>query len=614
MTLNDYRDQFRRNLTTMSRTANGGLDLSASATKADSMKTGSAEEAKSLTLENTDRAIEFLYDNRRRYFKSSKELEELILQAAEITNRGIVREGCLFRSGEDSIKYKYARIKDIPAIWAWFTDILYWLLTTQCFEVEEIAAFCEYVINIVGHFFSDGCGKISMLVSAYVFMRFDMECPVYSSREEYYRAAIRDNVPTVSEMHRLMADPEFWDFVSYYLRLCPSREVTYNNILEKQDDGSYLCHLNGFLTGERNRIFRENIEAFYKNNGDAYMIFDCSMLAWIDIDGISVFTELKEDGKKFTLKNLNADCLVLFIVEGFEAHLDEDEKLPEIDLGKCEKVNEGANGVIYRVNDEVVAKTFKSDPDYYDLVRHRIAQKNALISGVPAPFSFGYAMYDGKIVTLMELIRSKSLLQVITSEEDSDGYIIRYAQFIKQLHEIQEENKLKYFTRNLFGEEILSKADRCDGVLPESYKGRARRLIEEVEGPECLVHGDIHPKNIMVCGDEMMFIDFDSFSTGKAVYDIGALYRSLVCNENKGITDRNTFLDLSFEECLRIWDIFIGEYYKDDREEDAQRKVTYAKLIGTVLALAKMIKNHLSPEIISGWTDELEKYIDILSE
>ena len=44
MTLNDYRDQFRRNLTTMSRTANGGLDLSASATKADSMKTGSAEQ------------------------------------------------------------------------------------------------------------------------------------------------------------------------------------------------------------------------------------------------------------------------------------------------------------------------------------------------------------------------------------------------------------------------------------------------------------------------------------------------------------------------------------------------------------------------------------------
>lgn len=42
MTLNDYREQFRRNLMVMSRTANGRLDLSASATKADSMAAGSA--------------------------------------------------------------------------------------------------------------------------------------------------------------------------------------------------------------------------------------------------------------------------------------------------------------------------------------------------------------------------------------------------------------------------------------------------------------------------------------------------------------------------------------------------------------------------------------------
>lgn len=45
MTLNDYREQFRRNLMVMSRTANGRLDLSASATKADSMAAGSAGEA-----------------------------------------------------------------------------------------------------------------------------------------------------------------------------------------------------------------------------------------------------------------------------------------------------------------------------------------------------------------------------------------------------------------------------------------------------------------------------------------------------------------------------------------------------------------------------------------
>ena len=80
MTLNDYREQFRRNLMVMSRTANGRLDLSASATKADSMAAGSAGEARDKALENTDRALEFLFENRRRRFMSVKELEELVLE------------------------------------------------------------------------------------------------------------------------------------------------------------------------------------------------------------------------------------------------------------------------------------------------------------------------------------------------------------------------------------------------------------------------------------------------------------------------------------------------------------------------------------------------------
>ena len=146
----------------------------------------------------------------------------------------------------------------------------------------------------------------------------------------------------------------------------------------------------------------------------------------------------------------------------------------------------------------MVAKTFEQDPDYYDLVSRRIALKNALICGVPAPLSFGYAVYDGKIVTLMELINSRSLMQIIASGEESGEYILRYAQFVKELHEIRDEQTLCRFARDLLGQEILGKADRCDGFLPAEYRGRARSIIEEADEPECLVHGDIQPNNIMI--------------------------------------------------------------------------------------------------------------------
>jgi hypothetical protein len=123
------------------------------------MAAGSADAAKNLALDNTDLAIRYLFENRRRNFKSAEELEKLVLETAEITNKGIVKEGRLFRSGEDSSRFNYARIKDLPFMWDWFIRGFYWLLTSQCFEVEEIAAFCEYVINIVGHFFRTAAVK-----------------------------------------------------------------------------------------------------------------------------------------------------------------------------------------------------------------------------------------------------------------------------------------------------------------------------------------------------------------------------------------------------------------------------------------------------------------------
>ena len=434
MTLYDYRRQFRDNLMIMSRTANGRLDLSASGTKSDSMAVDSAADAQKLAFENTERALRLLFDNRRRTFRSAEELEELVLETAKITNEGITREGCLFRSGEDSTKYNYARIKDIPVMWDRYVRSFSWMLNSQCFEVEEIAAFCEYVINFLGHFFADGCGKISMLISTYVFMRFDLPCPQYTSREEYYRFAVRRKIPSVNDLRQLPADPEFWDFVSYYRRLCPSSGPDLCCVMENAEGNSYICHLTAHQTGAGSGVFRQNIELFYETHGDVLVLFDCSALSWIDRESIRVLADLKASGRRFVLKNLNADCTVLFIVEGFEACLEGEGKLPKIDLSSCKTISEGANGAIYRVSDEVAAKTFKNEPDYYDLVRQRISLRNALVCGVPAPLSLGYAVCGGKIVILMELIRFHSLMKVFASEEDCDEYVIRYAQFIKQLH------------------------------------------------------------------------------------------------------------------------------------------------------------------------------------
>ena len=97
-----------------------------------------------------------------------------------------------------------------------------------------------------------------------------------------------------------------------------------------------------------------------------------------------------------------------------------------------------------------------------------------------------------------------------------------------------------------------------------------------------------------------------------SLYDLGALYRTLFYDKNKDAAVYNSFLGLSFDKCRRIWDLFVGEHYKDEPEETLERRIKEAELIGTVLAMAKHIKTGADPEVISGWAADLEGIIDKL--
>lgn len=619
MTFDAYRRQFNRNLKLMSRTVNGTLSTSSSPTKSISMATNSAEEANKLALENTDRALEFLFSNRRKNFDSAKDLEEFILQTAQIVNKGIVKEGYLFRNGEDCKNITYVKIKDLPEVWEWFIKTFYWMLTNSCFSAEGIAAFCEYVINITGHFFSDGCGKTSMLISTYVFMRFDLPCVIYTSmdeffhtsaRDEYYHIGARSEVPTVSVMRHIFADPEYFNFRRYYLNMCPSRKHDFYYCFEKYSTDKHVCYLMGYLTDSRCIKFRRIIENIYKVKGPTHLIFNCSRLIELGFEGAEFFKDLKESGKSFEFRKPNITCKVLLKIAGLESYLEKGDGIPEIDLGNCTIISEGATGIIYRISDEVVGKLYKGEPDYKQIFKTQKTMRNLLVCGVPAPFSLGYAEYDGKIVSLMELIDSKSLLQILKTETDRDKYFIEYVKLVKSLHAIHDEEKLKFFDKNSFGNEILEKSDRVDRILPVKYKGRARKIIENISEQECLVHGDIHPNNFMMNKDGLLFIDLDSFSTGKAIQDLGELYRTLFLSEYKENSEFNSFLKIPMDISAKIWNGFFSEYYKDKPEAEKQKKLLEAAIIGRVLYLAKSIKLGISSEKIDMEVLEFEKSID----
>jgi hypothetical protein len=185
-----YITQALSNLQTTSRTANGIIDVSTSEDKKDKMvKNLTPNEISSLSTNNFIAALNYLYENREKKFYSPQQLREFVETIAKQINSGITKENILIREGTYSTKYPYTKTTELETAMAKFYTELLDRLNDPTKETEENAAFVEYHIDILDHFFADGCGKVAKAISAWILMQKNLPLPHYTSREEYYTNA-----------------------------------------------------------------------------------------------------------------------------------------------------------------------------------------------------------------------------------------------------------------------------------------------------------------------------------------------------------------------------------------------------------------------------------------
>lgn len=223
-TLEDYLRDARRNLLAMSRTAQGVVDTSASAGKADAMTGVTGDQAADLAQQNYDAAIRLAYEHKDRIFASPQDLRGFVETLASTINQGIVKDGSLIRSS-DSDKYPYVRIANLENYADKFYNGLYERTQDSTADPVEAAAYAEFGIDFAGHFFADGCGKAAKAVSAYMLMRADHPLPEYQGGRAAYYA---HQLPQIAGEDPAADAAGYAKFLTYYRGLFdePSEPVT----------------------------------------------------------------------------------------------------------------------------------------------------------------------------------------------------------------------------------------------------------------------------------------------------------------------------------------------------------------------------------------------------
>lgn len=241
-----YVDSALANLKASSRTAQGVVDTSARAGKAEQMAVKSGDEAASKATANFKSTIEHLYEQRDKKFSSTGDVLSFADGVAKKVNAGITKEGVLLRDS-DSAKFAYTPVDQLPAARKQFAQEFRQRLDSD--DPVETAAWIHYRVNFTDHFYADGVGKTSEALASYVLMRHDHPLPEIKSRKDWFAHAPKVQIdPAKSGWGAYVASPEYANWVSYYRSLFP-KEATAKSLTVRKTGDDCGTGAGGFKPG-----------------------------------------------------------------------------------------------------------------------------------------------------------------------------------------------------------------------------------------------------------------------------------------------------------------------------------------------------------------------------
>jgi len=242
---NTYILASMENLSKTSRTAQWILDASASDNKQFKFENITPEEAWVIALENFQKLSEYIYINKDMQFLSVEELQWFVENIAKKTNEWILKPEYFMRDENPKLdektgkpKYAYTDKDGLDTAFNQFIVEFYDKLNNPATNPIELASRVEYRVNLKDHFFADGCGKTSILLSNFVLMRYGEALPQIRDGKERFKFSWQ----TQRDVSRPEYNPDLETWTEYYKTLFTMNKI--NNCKNIQEINTFISDYN----------------------------------------------------------------------------------------------------------------------------------------------------------------------------------------------------------------------------------------------------------------------------------------------------------------------------------------------------------------------------------
>jgi len=370
--------------------------------------------------------------------------------------------------------------------------------------------------------------------------------------------------------------------------------------------------LSGKIDSNNANDAEQLIRSSLEGKDGAPVEIDMADLAYISSAGLRVLLRTKKNHPDLKITNVNSDVYEILDMTGFTELMTVVKAYRVVSVEGCEAIGRGANGTIYRIDQDNVVKVYNNADALEDIQHEREVAKLALILGIPTAISYDVVRVGESYGSVFELLNAKSFSKLLAADGDNMDWCVKeFVDLLKKIHStVVPAGKLPDIK-----ETVLMWVNFMQDHLPEDASAKLISLVEAVPHDDHMIHGDYHTKNVMLQGDEVLLIDMDTLAVGHPVFELASIYNSMVGYSEYDHEQIKDFQGFDFETGTTFWKKALAAYLDTDDEaritevEDKARIIGYTRMIRRSIR-RKGLESENGRAQIELWKSELLELLD----
>ena len=345
--------------------------------------------------------------------------------------------------------------------------------------------------------------------------------------------------------------------------------------------------IEGRIDASNAAVAEEKIFSIKNDNPGKHTVVDADKLEYISSAGLRVILRLRKEAPQLAIINVAADVYDVFDMTGFTDMVTIEKAYRRMSVEGCEFIAKGANGAVYRYDDETILKTYFAKDALPEIKQERENARKAFVLGINTAIPYGIVRVGDGYGTVTELLNAESVTKLIRANPDDMTQAAKYyIDMLKTIHSIAVEDGEVPDMK----ETALAWADFVAPHLPEAQAKKLRALIEAVPKRNTLMHGDYHTNNIMVQNGEPLLIDMDTLCMGHPVFELGSMFNACIGYSELDHQVTMDFYGYPHEAAEKFWDMALRMYLATEDEALCQNVAEKAMIIGYTRMLRRAIR------------------------